>query len=115
MPYSRREIGKLALGTLPGVALLERPLAVLCQSKPNSVVNGVNLGTITYSYRSMPDQRAEAILRHVVDSGISQIEFMGAPVEAFAGAPQMPRSAVAGCGAPSTPEQQANAFDRGFA
>jgi len=107
MRYSRREIGKLALATLPGAALLERPLAVLGQSKPNSVVNGVNLGTITYSYRSMPDQRAEAILRYIVDSGISQIEFMGAPVEAFAGAPQMPRSAVASRGASSTPDQQA--------
>jgi len=107
MPYSRREIGKLALATLPGAALLERPLAVLGQSKPNSVVNGVNLGTITYSYRSMPDQRAEAILRYIVDSGITQIEFMGAPVEAFAGAPQMPRSAVAGRGASSAPDQQA--------
>ena len=106
MRYSRREIGKLALAALPAAALLERPLAVLGQSKPNSVVNGVNLGTITYSYRSMPDQRAEAILRYVVDSGISQIEFMGAPVEAFAGAPQMPRGAVAGRGAPSTPDQQ---------
>ena len=107
MRYSRREIGKLALAALPAATLLERPLAVLGQSKPNSVVNGVNLGTITYSYRSMPDQRAEAILRYVVDSGISQIEFMGAPVEAFGGAPQMPRGAVAGRGAPSTPDQHA--------
>ncbi len=107
MRYSRREIGKLALAALPAAAILERPLGVLGHSKPNSVVNGVNLGTITYSYRSMPDQRAEAILRYAVDSGISQIEFMGAPVEAFAGAPQMPRGGVTGRGAPSTPDQQA--------
>jgi hypothetical protein len=70
MRYSRREIGKVALAALPAAALLERPLAVLGQSKPNSVVSGVNLGTITYSYRSIPDQRAEAILRYVVDSGM---------------------------------------------
>jgi sugar phosphate isomerase/epimerase len=37
----------------------------------------------------MPDQSAEAILRYVVDSGIDAIEFMGGPVEAFAGAPQV--------------------------
>jgi sugar phosphate isomerase/epimerase len=107
MRYSRREMGKLALAALPAAALLERPLAILGQSKPNSVVAGVNIGTITYSYRSMPDQRAEAILRYVVDSGISQIEFMGAPVEAFAGAPQAPRGGVGGRGAPMTPDQQA--------
>ena len=39
----------------------------------------------------MPDQSAEATLRYIVDSGISQIEFMGAPIEAFAGAPQSPQ------------------------
>jgi sugar phosphate isomerase/epimerase len=85
MLYTRREIGKLALTGLPMAAALRTVAGA--QSKPNSVVNGVNLGTITYSYRSMPDQSAEAILRYVVDSGISQIEFMGTPVEAFAGAP----------------------------
>jgi len=106
MRYTRREIGKLALAALPAAALGRHPVAVLGQSKPNSVVNGVNIGTITYSYRSMPDQRAEAILRYVVDSGISQIEFMGTPVEAFAGAPQAPRGGFGGRGAP-TPDQQA--------
>lgn len=88
MRYTRREIGKLALTALPAAAVLRNPLEAMAQTsrKPNSVVNGVNLGTITYSYRSMPDQGAEAILRYVVDSGISQIEFMGGPVEAYAGA-----------------------------
>jgi sugar phosphate isomerase/epimerase len=40
-----------------------------------------------------------------VDSGISQIEFMGNPVEAFAGAPARP--AGPGRGVQPTPEQQA--------
>jgi sugar phosphate isomerase/epimerase len=53
----------------------------------------------------MPDQSAEAILQYVVDSGISQIEFMGGPVEAFAGAP--PRPAGPGRGVQPTTEQQA--------
>ena len=44
--------------------------------KPNSTFNGVQIGTITYSYRSMPDQSAEATLRYIGDSGIDQIEFM---------------------------------------
>ena len=47
----------------------------------------MQIGTITYSYRSMPDQSAEATLKYIVDSGISGIELMGGPVESFAGAP----------------------------
>ena len=81
MRYTRRDIGKLALSTLPAAALLRHPFETLAQGRPDSVVSGVNIGTITYSYRSMPDQSAEAILRYVLDSGISQIEFMGGPVE----------------------------------
>jgi sugar phosphate isomerase/epimerase len=108
MLYSRRDLGKLALAAVPAAAYLGRGRDLSAQSKPNSVVNGVNLGTITYSYRSMPDQSAEAILRYIVDSGISQIEFMGNPVEAFAGAPQPPRiGGGTGRGAPPTPDQQA--------
>ena len=57
------------------------------QSKPNSKIEGVQIGTITYSYRSMSDQSAEATLRYIVESGISAIELMGGPVESFAGAP----------------------------
>lgn len=106
MRYSRREFGTLALAGVPAAAMLGTPLTTLAQglARPNSTVNGVHLGTITYSYRSMPDQSAEAILRYVVDSGISRIEFMGSPVEAFAGAPQVPRG---GRGQSPTPAQQA--------
>jgi len=105
MRYTRRDFGRLALGALPAAALMRRPAAVFAATRPDSVINGVHLGTITYSYRSMPDQSAEAILRYVLDSGISAIEFMGGPVEAFAGAPQMPRGTF-GRGA-QTPDQQA--------
>ena len=88
MLYTRREIGKLAL-MAPAASLVENPLAALAQArKPNSVIGGVSIGTITYSYRSMPDQSAEATLRYVVESGISQIELMNGPAESFAGAPQ---------------------------
>jgi len=110
MRYTRRYFGKLALTAMPAVAIARPTLDALAQApaKPNSTVNGINLGTITYSYRSMPDQSAGAILRYVVDSGISRIEFMGAAVEAFAGAP--PAGAFRGGGRggpPPTPEQQA--------
>ena len=60
MSYTRRDFGKLTLGALPA-ALLSRPFAAFADTKPNSVINGVRVGTITYSYRSMPDQSADAI------------------------------------------------------
>jgi sugar phosphate isomerase/epimerase len=91
MSYTRREFGKLALAGLPAAAFLGRSeslFGALAQARPNSVVGGVQIGTITYSYRSMPDQSAEATLKYIVDSGISAIELMGGPVESFAGAPQ---------------------------
>jgi sugar phosphate isomerase/epimerase len=107
MRYTRREAGKLALTALPAT-LLTRPFTALAQTRPDSTINGVRVGAITYSYRTMPDQSAEATLRYVVDSGISQIEFMGAAVEAFAGAPQAPQgSAGRRGGQPPSPEQQA--------
>lgn len=58
--------------------------------KPGSLINGVQIGVITYSFRDMPDQSAEATLQYVLDSGISAIELMGGPAESFAGAPKNP-------------------------
>lgn len=55
---------------------------------PDSKIKGVQIGVITYSYRSMPDQSAEAILKAVIDSGISAIELMGDPAELYAGRPE---------------------------
>src|SRR5439155_2805373 len=104
MSYSRREFGKLALAGLPAAAVLGRAeslfgafarpsrldgaTAGLAQAKPNSLINGVQVGTITYSYRQMPDQSAEATLKYILDSGISAVEIMGGPVETFAGIPR---------------------------
>src|SRR6188474_2651264 len=91
MSYTRREFGKLALAGLPATAVLgnsESLFGAFAQAKPNSVFNGVQIGTITYSYRSMPDQSAEATLKYILDSGISAVEIMGGPVESFAGIPR---------------------------
>lgn len=99
MSYTRREFGKLALAGVPATLIAahtESIFGAFAQAKPNSLVNGVQLGTITYSYRAMPDQSAEATLKYVLDSGISAIELMGGPVESFAGAPA--RAAAAGGG-----------------
>jgi sugar phosphate isomerase/epimerase len=63
------------------------PRSVLAGSgKPNSNFNGVQIGAITYSFRSMPSN-AEDILKYVVKCGLSSIELMGDPAEKFAGMP----------------------------
>ncbi len=68
--------------------LFGMPAIVRSLNKPNSLINGVQIGTITYSFRDMPDQSAEATLKYVLDSGISAIELMGDPAESFAGKPK---------------------------
>jgi hypothetical protein len=73
MLYTRRDIGKLALAAGASSKLIGA-------TKPDSRINGVQIGAITYSWRSMPDQSAEAILKYCVDSGISAIELMAAPL-----------------------------------
>ena len=101
MSYTRREFGKLTMVGLPAAALLARGESIvgaLAQAKPNSLVDGVQIGAITYSFRSMPEQSAEATLKYVVDSGISGIELMGGPVESFAGAPASGRDGGPGRG-----------------
>src|SRR5215468_12187042 len=87
--WTRREFAKLALagaaGSACGTSVLNS--IVSAAERPNSLINGVQIGTITYSYRSMPNQSAEATLRYIVDSGISAIELMNGPAESYAGAP----------------------------
>lgn len=106
MAYTRREFTKLALTAAP-LGLLSRPIAAFgaAQTKPNSRFSGVQVGAITYSYRSMPDQGAEATLRYIVESGISAVELMGDPAESFAGRPAGRGGGRGGRGAQLTPEQ----------
>ena len=67
-----------------GPSILKFPL------KGSAYIEGVQIGVITYSFRSMKDQSAEATLQYILDSGINAIELMGGPAESFAGAPQNP-------------------------
>ncbi|MDR2469144.1 MAG: sugar phosphate isomerase/epimerase [Tannerella sp.] len=64
--------------------------AVFCvqaADKPNSKFGGVQIGTITYSYRSMSDRSLTAMLDYTVQSGLSSVELMGDVVERYAGIP----------------------------
>lgn len=88
----RSFIGKttlVAAGTsLIGPSLFGAPSILKHFGKPNSRINGVQIGVITYSFRSMEDQSAEATLKYVLDCGINAIELMGDPAETYAGKPE---------------------------
>jgi sugar phosphate isomerase/epimerase len=104
MSVTRREFGKLAMATVPAALIGGRTLASgQAARRPNSLINGVQIGVITYSYRAMPEQGADAVLRYVLESGISAVELMGGPIEAYAGAPAMARLAGGGRGGPGGP------------
>jgi len=80
---------KLAAGsTLIGPSLFGAPSILRYYKKPNSIINGVQIGVITYSFRSMEDQSAEATLKYILDCGINAVELMGDPAETFAGRPE---------------------------
>ena len=70
--------------------LIGFPAILKHYKQPNSLIKGVQIGVITYSFRSMEDQSAEATLQYVLDAGISAIELMGGPAESFAGMPKSP-------------------------
>jgi len=87
------KIKKHTLFAWPGIILLFSLCLCLsansCESEKNkSNFQGVQIGTITYSYRSMPDQSLTAILDYAVQSGIGSVELMGTPLEAYAGIPE---------------------------
>jgi len=91
---SRRQfLGATSLAAA-GIALFSgptfgMPAYIKNLGKPNSLFNGVQIGAITYSWRSMPGS-AEQILQYCIDCNISAIELMGPTGEAFAGAPAAP-------------------------
>ena len=92
---SRRRFMASSAIVAAGVATSSRsvfcaPNILKFYGKHDSLIKGVQIGVITYSYRSLPDQSAEATLQYVLDSGISAIELMGDPAESFAGIPVNP-------------------------
>jgi sugar phosphate isomerase/epimerase len=69
-------------------SVIGAPSILTYYGKSDSLIEGVQIGVITYSYRSLPDQSAEATLQYVLNSGINAIELMGDPAESFAGKPE---------------------------
>ena len=59
-------------------------IAAAAAGKPNSVVNGVRIGCITYSYRGGINT-AEDTLKALIQDGLSEVELMGGPIQMYAG------------------------------
>jgi sugar phosphate isomerase/epimerase len=111
MTFTRRDFARLAAAALPAASLL---------AKPNSVFGGVQIGVITYSFRTLPSS-AEEVLKYCLDCGISGVELMSNVAESYAGSPApagrggpggapgamgQGRGPGGGGRAPMTPEQQ---------
>ena len=111
MRYTRRELGKMALAAIPLATLVETDLWAAINSK----INGVQIGAITYSFRTMSNP--EDIIKAMAQIGLSEVELMSGDAEKLAGIPAVPafgrgggggaRAGGGGRGTPPTPEQQA--------
>jgi sugar phosphate isomerase/epimerase len=85
---SRRDfIAAASLAAMGGFLKVNQAWALA--EKPNSKFKGVQIGVITYSYRSMPHD-IDQLLQFCIDSNISAIELMGDAAEEFAGKPKSP-------------------------
>lgn len=88
---------------LAGQSAWATKLSGLLAVKPNSKFGGVQVGAITYSFRSMPSN-AQQLLQYCIDCNISAIELMGDAIEDYAGKPARPFKMVPG--QPPTDEQK---------
>lgn len=86
MNYTRRDFTKAALAALPASAL-SVPRAAF--AAPNSRVGGVQIGTITYSFKQDVRKPAD-IIPDLVKIGLSSVELMSNDAELMAGAPPIP-------------------------
>ncbi len=92
---SRRHFIGTGMIAAAGMALASKSSfanSIFAPAKPNSKINGVQIGVITYSFRSMPGS-IQQILGYCVDCNINYIELMGEAAEAYAGAPKRDGSA----------------------
>ncbi|MFN5358391.1 MAG: sugar phosphate isomerase/epimerase family protein, partial [Bacteroidota bacterium] len=59
---------------------------ILALAKADSKFSGVQIGTITYSFRSLPTD-VDKIIEYCKQAGVSALELMGETAEAYAGSP----------------------------
>ena len=90
---SRRNFIKNLASLSAGVSLGTTNLWGIPKYLPNrsllkKTINGVQLGLITYSFRALKDQSAEATLQYILDCGVNSIELMGKTAESFISRPE---------------------------
>ncbi len=83
MEISRRDLGKIALVSVPLGRILGAKMI-------DSKVDGVQIGAITYSFNRIASPDPEAIIKAYVEIGLGEAELMSNHCEALAGAPAMP-------------------------
>ena len=105
MDPSRRDFHKFALAAVPASAVL---LPGRLLAAPNSKINGVQIGTITYSFKT-DVKKPDEIIPDLVNIGVNSVELMSDDCERMAGAQPIPNF---GFGVKLTSEQQA-AIDEG--
>src|SRR5437899_917113 len=76
---------------------------------PNSVINGVRIGCITYSYRGGNINTAEETLNALLQDGLSEVELMDGPIRAYAGIRGGGRPRGPGGGAGEAPAKPSDA------
>src|ERR1700759_1279474 len=86
---SRRRFLGAGLVAAAGLALSKSSFAksILLPAKVDSKINGVQIGVITYSFRSMPSD-IDSLLKYCIQCNINAIELMGESAEAYCGAPK---------------------------
>jgi sugar phosphate isomerase/epimerase len=112
MEFSRRDLGKLALGVVPGAMVANAlPIGAAASAqtaRPNSNFGGVQVGIIApYSFQGMATT-VQDVLKRTVELGVSAVELRGAEIETFAGlppAPAAPAARGAGAGAAAAPAE----------
>src|SRR5687767_2831918 len=85
-PLITRRIVLGGAAALATKAIVPRTVFGAEETKPNSVINGVRIGCITYSYRGGPDT-AEYTLDCLLKDGLSETEMMDGPIRSYAGIP----------------------------
>ena len=86
MNIDRREFLELGLASVAGLYMGGcASTSSLCCAKPKSRswYNGVEVGCITYSYRSMRKKNAEDIVQYAVEDGLGTLELKGEVVDEF--------------------------------
>ena len=82
---TRREFIGRAAAMAACAAMTPHIVAAETAAKPNSVIHGVRVGVITYSYRGGNINTGEETLKALLEGGLSEVELMDGPIRSFVG------------------------------